>query len=194
VKLIASSGALVLAAVLWLATAAWLAAAPAQSTFAVGDSDFLMNGKLFQIKAGEMHPARFPDQSWADRLKMAHAMGLNTVAICFFWNQHEPRQGQFPFTGDADIARFVRLAQKEGLWVILRPGPCCGAEGEFGGFPWWLLKEHDLKVRSPGPNEMVVFEQLKDPIYSLAAIKSPILDQLNNDENAPSPGPTSEPR
>jgi beta-galactosidase len=80
-------------------------------------------------------------------LRMMHAMGLNTVSIYVFWNQHEPREGEYDFSGDADVAQFVRLAQQEGLWVILRPGPYCCAEWEFGGFPWWLLKEHDLKVR-----------------------------------------------
>jgi len=40
---------------------------------------------------------------------------------------------------------------EEGLWVILRPGPNCCAEWEFGGYPWWLLKEYDLKVRSQDP-------------------------------------------
>ncbi|HEX3988623.1 MAG TPA: beta-galactosidase, partial [Verrucomicrobiae bacterium] len=95
-----------------------------------------------------MHPGRIPHQYWADRLRMAHAMGLNAVSIYVFWNQHEPREGEFHFSGDEDIARFVKLAQKEGLWVILRPGPYCCAEWEFGGYPWWLLKEHDMKVRS----------------------------------------------
>ncbi len=133
-------------------------AANAKSSFAIGDSDFLLDGKPFQIKAGEMHPGRIPHQYWADRLKMAHAMGLNTVSIYVFWNQHEPREGEFHFTGDTDIARFVRLAQKEGLWVILRPGPYCCAEWEFGGFPWWLLKDHDLKVRSQDPRFLAAAE------------------------------------
>ena len=138
--------ALALAATLFLAAAAAEAA-----TFTVGDKDFLLNGQPFQIKAGEMHPARVPHQYWADRLRMAHAMGLNTVSIYVFWNQHEPQEGKFNFSGDADVAEFVRLAQKEGLWVILRPGPYCCAEWEFGGYPWWLLKSHDLKVRSQDP-------------------------------------------
>jgi beta-galactosidase len=142
----------------WLMLAGGLAAVNAQSTFAIGDSDFLLNGKPFQIKAGEMHPGRIPRQYWADRLKMAHAMGLNTVSIYVFWNQHEPREGDFHFSGEADVARFVRLAQKEGLWVILRPGPYCCAEWEFGGFPWWLLKERDLKVRSQDPRFLAAAE------------------------------------
>src|SRR5580658_3419201 len=117
-------------------------AARANSTFVVGETNFLLNGQPFQFKAGEMHPARIPRQYWADRLRMAHAMGLNTVSVYTFWNQFEPREGQFDFTGDNDVAQFVRLAQAEGLWVILRPGPYVCAEWEFGGYPWWLLKQH----------------------------------------------------
>ncbi|HEY4414646.1 MAG TPA: beta-galactosidase [Verrucomicrobiae bacterium] len=120
-------------------------------TFTISTNNFLLNGKPFLIKAGEIHPARVPHEYWADRLRMMHAMGLNTVSIYAFWNQFEPREGEFNFTGDADIAEFVRLAQKEGLWVVLRPGPYVCAEWEFGGFPWWLLKEHDLQVRSQDP-------------------------------------------
>ena len=130
----------------------------AESTFTISTNNFLLDGKPFQIKAGEMHPARVPHEYWADRLKMMHAMGLNTVSIYVFWNQHEPREGEFNFTGDADIAEFVRLAQKEGLWVILRPGPYCCAEWEFGGYPWWLLKQHDLKVRSQDPRFLAAAE------------------------------------
>ena len=64
----------------------------AGSTFSVGDSDFLLDGKPFLIKAGEMHPSRVLHEYWADRLKMVHAMGLNTVSIYVFWNAHEPRE------------------------------------------------------------------------------------------------------
>jgi beta-galactosidase len=132
--------------------AGWLpVAARAESTFTISTNNFLLDGKPFLIKAGEMHPSRVPHQYWADRLRMIHAMGLNTVSIYVFWNVHEPREGEFNFAGDADIAEFVRLAQKEGLWVILRPGPYCCAEWEFGGFPWWLLKDHNMKVRSQDP-------------------------------------------
>lgn len=147
-KLITSIGRRLACVAILFGLAGSLASA---STFTIGDSDFLLDGKPFQIKAGEMHPARVPHEYWADRLRMMHAMGLNTVSIYVFWNQHEPREGKFNFSGDADIAQFVRLAQKEGLWVILRPGPYCCAEWEFGGYPWWLLKQHDLKVRSQDP-------------------------------------------
>jgi beta-galactosidase len=82
---------------------------------------------------------------------MAHAMGLNTVCAYLFWNVHEPEPGQFNFSGDADVAAFCRLAQAEGLKVILRPGPYSCAEWDFGGLPYWLLKIPDLKVRTRDP-------------------------------------------
>jgi beta-galactosidase len=151
VKRISSIRTQVLIVILGLALTAWLPAEPAHATFTVGDSAFLLNSKPFQIKAGEIHPGRIPHEYWADRLRMMRAMGLNTVSIYVFWNQHEPREWEFNFTGDADIARFVQLAQQEGLWVILRPGPYCCAEWEFGGYPWWLLKQPGMKVRSQDP-------------------------------------------
>lgn len=150
-KISLSFRALCLSTLWLLLLACRLPLGAAASTFTIGPSDFLLDGKPFQIKAGEMHPSRVPHEYWADRLRMIHAMGLNTVSIYTFWNVHEPRQGEFHFTGDADMAQFVRLAQKEGLWVILRPGPYVCAEWEFGGYPAWLLKERDMKVRSQNP-------------------------------------------
>ncbi len=116
--------------------------------FQVSENAFLLDGKPLLIRAGELHPCRIPPEYWADRLKTARCMGLNTVAMYCFWNLSEPEPGQFDFTGFNDVARFVRQAQQEGLYVILRPGPYSCAERDFGGYPYWLLKERDLKVRS----------------------------------------------
>jgi beta-galactosidase len=67
-------------------------------------------------------------------------MGLNTVCAYLFWNFHEWREGKFDWSGQRDAVEFCRLAQAEGVWVILRPGPYACAEWEMGGLPWWLLK------------------------------------------------------
>jgi len=122
--------------------------------FEIGDSAFLLDGKPFQIRCGEMHAARVPREYWDHRLAMLRAMGLNTVCAYLFWNMIEPRPGEFDWSGQADIAEFCRLAQKHGLWVILRPGPYACAEWEMGGLPWWLLRDPDMRLRTSHPGFM----------------------------------------
>ena len=128
------------------------AIAPAAAhSFSIGPSDFLLDGERMQIRCGEIHAARVPKEYWRHRLKMAKAMGLNTVCAYLFWNQVEPEPGHFDWSGQADSAEFCRIAQEEGLWVILRPGPYSCAEWEMGGTPWWLLNTRDIKLRSRDP-------------------------------------------
>lgn len=124
---------------------------PVAQTFGWKDAQFQLNGKPFVIRGGEMHFSRIPRAHWRSRLQMLKAMGLNTVGTYLFWNLHEPRPGHFDFSGQNDIAAFVRIAQEEGLWVILRPGPYACAEWEFGGYPAWLLKTPDMRVRTSDP-------------------------------------------
>jgi len=129
-----------------------LAAAQRPShTFSTEGDHFLLDGKPFVIVSGEMHYPRVPREYWRDRMRKMKAMGLNTLCTYVFWNLHEPRPGKFDFTGNLDVAEFVRTAQQEGLWVIVRPGPYICTEWDFGGMPWWLLARPDMNVRSADP-------------------------------------------
>ena len=108
----------------------------------------MLDGKPFQIISGEMHYARIPREYWRDRLRKARAMGLNTISTYVFWNVHEPKAGTYDFSGAYDVAAFIRMAQEEGLYVILRPGPYSCAEWDLGGYPAWLLADPDIVLRS----------------------------------------------
>jgi beta-galactosidase GanA len=129
-----------------------------QRDFRLGEKDFLLNGKPFRIMAGEIHYQRVPREYWADRLTKLKAAGLNTVGTYVFWNALEPEPGQWDFTGDNDLAAFVRTAQRIGLWVIIRPGPYACAEWDFGGLPAWLLRTPDIKVRCSDPRYLAACE------------------------------------
>jgi len=120
--------------------------------FTLGNTDFLLDGKPFQIISGEMHPARIPREYWRHRIRMAKAMGCNTIAVYVFWNYQESSPGVFDFTtANKDIAAFIRLCKEEGLWVLLRPGPYVCAEWDWGGLPSYLLKIPDIRVRCSDP-------------------------------------------
>ncbi len=134
----------------------------AKGTFETGNGTFLLNGKPFVVKAAEIHYPRIPKPYWEHRIKMCKALGMNTVCIYIFWNIHEQREGQFDFTGNNDVAEFCRLAQKNGMYVIVRPGPYVCAEWEMGGLPWWLLKKKDIRLRERDPyfmERVKIFEQ-----------------------------------
>ncbi len=64
-----------------------------------------------------------------------------------FWNYHEEAPGKWNFSGEKNLQKFIKTAQKVGLYVIIRPGPYICAEWEFGGYPWWLQKNKDLEIR-----------------------------------------------
>ena len=42
-------------------------------------------------------------------------MGPNAVTVYVFWNAHEETPGVFDFSGQNDVAEFLREAQQEGL-------------------------------------------------------------------------------
>ncbi|MBO4663567.1 MAG: beta-galactosidase [Bacteroidaceae bacterium] len=120
-------------------------------TFEAGKGAFMLNGEPFVVKAAEIHYPRIPQQYWEHRIKMCKALGMNTICIYIFWNIHEQKEGVFDWSGNNNVAEFCRLAQKNGMYVIVRPGPYVCAEWEMGGLPWWLLKKKDIKLREQDP-------------------------------------------
>ena len=130
--------------------------------FTIGDKTFLLNGEPFIVKAAEVHYPRIPRPYWEHRIQMCKALGMNAVCIYIFWNIHEQQEGKFDFSDNNDVAEFCRLAQKNGMYVIVRPGPYVCAEWEMGGLPWWLLKKKDIKLRERDPyfmERVKIFEE-----------------------------------
>lgn len=122
--------------------------------FNVVKDQFMLDGKPLQILAGEMHYPRIPRELWRDRFRKLKSLGLNTLSTYVFWNAHETQPGVYDFSGNLDIAAYIRTAQEEGLWVSIRPGPYVCAEWDGGGFPAWLLSDPKVPVRTSDPRFM----------------------------------------
>ncbi len=119
--------------------------------FEAGNGTFLLNNEPFVVKAAELHYPRIPKPYWDQRIKLCKALGMNTICLYTFWNAHEPKEGEFDFTGQNDLREFIKLCKENDMKVILRPGPYVRAEWEMGGLPWWLLKKKDIRLRENDP-------------------------------------------
>ncbi|WP_088104315.1 glycoside hydrolase family 35 protein [Halalkalibacter urbisdiaboli] len=128
----------------------------------VENGEFILNDQPFQILSGAIHYFRTVPEYWEDRLQKLKALGLNTVETYVAWNVHEPKKGQFHFSGLADIEAFIETAHKLGLYVIVRPSPYICAEWEMGGLPAWLLAEKEIALRCSHPTFLKYVEDYYD--------------------------------
>jgi beta-galactosidase len=139
-------------------------------TFTTRDKQFFIDGEPTLLVTGEMHFGRVLPEDWDLRIKQCKAMGLNGISFYLFWNLCEPREGEFVFEGMTDVRRMLELCRENGMWAVLRPGPYCCAEVEYGGIPAWTLKYPDVKIRTADPKFMewcdryikAVYEQVGD--------------------------------
>jgi len=117
--------------------------------FAIGDTDFLLDGEPFQVLSGALHYFRVHPGQWADRIRKARQMGLNTIETYVAWNAHAPSPDSFRLDGELDLGRFLDLVAAEGMYAIVRPGPYICAEWTNGGLPAWVLSESGIRRNDP---------------------------------------------
>jgi beta-galactosidase len=120
-------------------------------TLTTTSDGFLLHGEPFRIISGAMHYFRIHPDQWADRLCKARLMGLNTIETYVPWDLHQPDPDRFVLDGILDLPRYLRLAQAEGLHVLLRPGPYICAEWDGGGLPSWLTADPGIQLRTSDP-------------------------------------------
>lgn len=107
---------------------------------------FWLNDEPLFLQAGELHYFRTPPEAWAHRLGLLLAAGFNAVATYIPWLWHEPEEGMFDFDGathpQRDLAGFLDLAARMGLYIIARPGPYIMAETINEGIPPWVFARY----------------------------------------------------
>ncbi len=145
---------------------------------------------------GEFHYSRSPASSWLAELQKMKSAGVNVVASYVIWNHHEPQEGSFDWKGNRDLRRFVQLADRAGLKVVLRVGPWAHAEVRYGGIPDWVVD----RMRTRG-NDPVYLQQVARLYGQIAAqVKGelwkdggPVIGvQLENEYNLNGPGEGAE--
>ncbi|XP_027341289.1 beta-galactosidase 6-like [Abrus precatorius] len=98
--------------------------------------------------SGSIHYPRSTPQMWAPLIAKAKEGGVDVIQTYVFWNLHEPRPGQYDFSGRYDIVRFIKEIEAQGLYVCLRIGPYIESEWTYGGFPFWLHDIPDIVFRT----------------------------------------------
>lgn len=137
--------------------------------FEIKENGFFIDGKAFRLFSGAMHYFRVLPEYWDDRFRKMRAAGFNSVETVMCWNLHEPKEGEFDFSGMLDIVKFINTAAKYGMYVIIRPGPYSCGEWDFGGFPAWLLKDKNLRLRCDNEKYMAKVEKYFKKVFSLLA-------------------------
>ncbi|HWR84991.1 MAG TPA: beta-galactosidase family protein, partial [Rhodoglobus sp.] len=138
-------------------------------SFEIGERDFLLDGSPHRILSGAIHYFRVHPDLWADRIRKARLMGLNTIETYVAWNAHEPRRGEWDATGWNDLGRFLDLIAAEGLHAIVRPGPYICAEWHNGGLPVWLTATPGIGLRRSEPQYLEAVTGYLRRVYDIVA-------------------------
>ncbi len=120
---------------------------PAGTELGVNSRYLTRDGRPWIPVMGEFQYARYPRGQWDEELEKMKAGGVTVVATYVFWIYHEETEGKFDWSGDRDLAHFVDLCAKHGLYCVARIGPWDHGEVRNGGFPDWLLAKCGKAVR-----------------------------------------------
>ncbi|MEV4774111.1 glycoside hydrolase family 35 protein [Microbacterium sp. LWH12-1.2] len=138
------------------------------TSFSIGESDFLRDGRPHRVISGALHYFRVHPDQWQDRIRKARLMGLNTIETYVAWNAHEPRRGEWDASGWNDLGRFLDLVHAEGMDAIVRPGPYICAEWHNGGLPTWLTGA-GRELRSSEPAYLAEVSAYLRRVYEIVA-------------------------
>jgi len=125
---------------------------PSGHEISLNSRSLLFDGQPVFPVMGEMHYSRVPQAEWRDELLKMKAGGVDIVATYVFWIHHEEIEGQFDWSGQRDLKKFLQTCNEVGLKVVVRCGPWCHGEVRNGGFPDWVVAHKDWKLRSTDTN------------------------------------------
>ncbi|XP_010548094.1 PREDICTED: beta-galactosidase 11 [Tarenaya hassleriana] len=155
-------------------------------------TSLIINGKRELLYSGSVHYPRSTPDMWPNIIMRAKQGGLNTIQTYVFWNVHEPEQGKFNFSGNADLVKFIKLIEKNGMYVTLRLGPFIQAEWTHGGLPYWLREVPGIFFRTDNKQfkehteryVRTIIEKMKEEKLFASQGGPIILGQIENEYSA----------
>lgn len=112
---------------------------------------FLIDARRQWLVSASLNYSQIAPQNWPTSIAAARQAGMNCIEVIVPWRIHEPHQGKFHFSGQANLRQFVQLIIAQGMYVILRPGPYIANHQDLGGLPSWLLAQPDIQLRQANP-------------------------------------------
>lgn len=106
------------------------------------DGVLTIDGKHIFIVASDYPYYRDSPENWADRLEKLRNAGVNVITFYIPWRHHlisDNGQDWFDFDGrtrpNRNVRLFIKLCEKQGLYIMIKPGPFIHAETNFNGLP-----------------------------------------------------------
>ena len=126
------------------------AKSPSGHTLGLNAEYLTLDGKPMLPVMGEIHYSRVPEAEWETEILKMKSAGVQIIATYIIWIHHEEIEGQWDWSGQRNLRRFVQLCARHGMYVVPRIGPWSHAEVRNGGFPDWLLTK-TTQLRSNDP-------------------------------------------
>ena len=123
---------------------------PAGHLLSINNRYLSLDGTPWLPVMGEFHYARYPEAEWEREILKMKAGGVEIVATYVFWIHHEEVEGQFDWSGQRNLRRFVELCGRHGMYAWVRVGPWAHGESRNGGLPDWLLRGGPTRENDPG--------------------------------------------
>ncbi len=139
---------------------------PSGAEIRVDRMSLRLDGARWMPVMGELHYARVPAADWREELLKMRAGGIDCVASYVFWIHHEESEGEFGWSGDRGLRRFVATAAECGLRVVVRLGPWCHGEVRNGGLPDWIVSRHGARARTDDPAYLASVRALFAQIFA----------------------------
>ena len=105
------------------------------------------DGKPVIPVLGEFHFSRYDASRWEEEILKIKAGGVTVLPTYVFWSLHERREGEFDWSGNLNLRKFLELCKKHDMDVIIRIGPFCHGEIRNGSIPDWIFAKA-LDIRS----------------------------------------------